>query len=156
MVLSGGLIRGGQVESFGANMHHGAGRDQVGTVVVRSLEHRSRTREARTPSDQSLRERSFGFLYAYFLPLLGRDWTLALRTVLLIERAEREVKRRSCPSYSIACRICLCSGCSSQIRVREFQPVTWLVSWIFLDFSAASWATLSGLVRLPIMCFRML
>jgi hypothetical protein len=59
VVLSGGLIRGGQVESFGPNMHHGPGRDQVGTVVVRSLEHRSRTREVRTPFDQSLRELSF-------------------------------------------------------------------------------------------------
>ena len=37
MVLSGSLIRGGQVEGFGANMYHGPGRDQVGTVVVRSL-----------------------------------------------------------------------------------------------------------------------
>ena len=59
MVLSGCLIRGGQVESFGANMHHGSGRDQVGAVVVRSLEHRSRTLEARTPFDQSLRELPF-------------------------------------------------------------------------------------------------
>ena len=60
VVLSGGLIRGGQVEGFGANMHHGPGRDQVGAVVVRSLEHRNKTREARTPFDQSLRKRSFG------------------------------------------------------------------------------------------------
>ena len=95
MVLSGRLVRSCQVERFGANMDHGSGRDQVGAVVVRSLEHRSRTREARTPSDQSLRERSFRFLYAYFLPLLGRDWTLALRTVLWVERAVGKVERRS-------------------------------------------------------------
>ena len=95
MVLSGRLVRSCQVERFGADMDHGSGRDQVGAVVVRSLEHRSRTREARTPSDQSLRERSFGFLYAYFLPLLGRDWTLALRTVLWVERAVGKVERRS-------------------------------------------------------------
>ena len=95
MVLSGRLIGSGEVEGFGANVDHGSGRDQVGAVVVRSLEHRSRTREARTPSDQSLRERSFGFLYAYFLPLLGRDWTLALRTVLWVERAVGKVERRS-------------------------------------------------------------
>lgn len=58
MVLSGCLIRSRKVEGFGANMDHGPGRDQVGAVVVRSLEHRSRTREARTPFGQSLRERS--------------------------------------------------------------------------------------------------
>ena len=59
MVLSGCLIRGCQVEGFGANMNHSSGRDQVGTVVVRSLGHRSRTREVRTPFDQSLQELSF-------------------------------------------------------------------------------------------------
>ena len=35
------------------------------------------------------------FLYAHFLPFLSRDWTLALRTVLWIERAEGKIKRRN-------------------------------------------------------------
>ena len=94
MVLSGCLIRSRKVEGFGANMDHGPGRDQVGAVVVRSLDTVAEL-EKRVRLLIRVCGNVLWFLYAYLLPFLSRDWTLALRTVLLIERAEGKVKRRS-------------------------------------------------------------
>ena len=96
MVLSGRLIGSGEVEGFGANVDHGSGRDEVGAVIVRSSEPRSRTLEGRTPFCQSLQVKLVP-LYAYFLPFFSSDRTFPFRSVLLIEVPEGEVKQRSCP-----------------------------------------------------------